>query len=1127
MPLRFPNLAAVRLAITSGTVPESVSTAPVKAAFGLGGEIWLQPAGRLPRSVQAALRRMDVQVARSAAVPLNESLVSWLQLFPLVPDAAPADLGDRTPVLFDLPEPGQLAEVVGEVLRLGNDRQSFCHVTDGETRRTLLRVIGPPYYSLLRALDRDSGGQPAGRAPPYAYVEHRAGVWVEIGHTHPFADRLVPPAGRLLLVRAPRVWQFVEETPFRDVYQVLDYELPRARSAWQPEDLEHRIAVPLRFTSGGTEAAELWVLRDGAEDQLDQLAGAADDQLLGRLAFAVGEHEGRRTVVLRARPSKQAPPVLVLNAVAFRSYLKVANLFVPCGKRLHPPLHRNAVARLLASDRSRITWLYPHEDGGFTPESLPDAAFRPLSDWVDYVLDREHEALTAWVDAHRFDFEPFVCKDDRRKREDKPKGDRRSPSKPSAETPASTAAPDGSPQGEETEAPPAEKAPPEAVEPTAETEFDAAHKRLFELEQQFLALNSPADGDDRTVLWHRMARANCALGHHLNGGICWAGAIWERDELPASSRDAWLESIRRGSGLSLKGAQLDQILSERDPMPDRAVALAGYVICAARMEPPPRALGERLGPVAQYLERQEALLPVRSAWLAWCAVSRLSGGDVLALARARDRALERLHQHGLRPELDLPSFLRSVGMADSQRLRVVSERISPLHKLVYDWIEEPVAQPSPRTRAYAGLMFAYAMAQLGETTPCQVLLEEAREAMVGRDPVHRWVWEAFDYRIRQALDGRPGQGPLPRELLDRLEAWDRQDRYKVDRLRQHSRILEPHEKFDPYRTWKTYTKEFDRELSTLCDVHDREKLKKKIDALLEQVEGEAVREARLLTAALEAAPRLGESYAATLLARVARLVRQQRDLAAAQELLEKALFVAAHFDQADHVQAFMRLIYDSLSRQQLDQADDALERLIGECLRGLRKLGMRDEIGQLLARIASLARRRHDRPKEAEPAARDERRGVLLRPLLLVASGWLYFGQQDQAMPVLDEARDLLVHGGLKSARQSKLACAYLNALGYAPVDVALPRIEELFGYEKPPGGGKPKRRLDRLRAPLTTTTHFSLFHLDVVEATVLALVSEEFTLNSESRRWLDEDEFLVRRRIHRDVREAMAAAST
>ena len=52
-----------------------------------------------------------------------------------------------------------------------------------------------------------------------------------------------------------------------------------------------------------------------------------------------------------------------------------------------------------------------------------------------------------------------------------------------------------------------------------------------------------------------------------------------------------------------------------------------------------------------------------------------------------------------------------------------------------------------------------------------------------------------------------------------------------------------------------------------------------------------------------------------------------------------------------------------------------------------------------------------------------------------------------------------------------------------------------------------------------TTSSHFSLSQLDVVEATVLALVSDEASLSPESRRWLDEDEFLVRRRIHRDVR--------
>jgi hypothetical protein len=60
---------------------------------------------------------------------------------------------------------------------------------------------------------------------------------------------------------------------------------------------------------------------------------------------------------------------------------------------------------------------------------------------------------------------------------------------------------------------------------------------------------------------------------------------------------------------------------------------------------------------------------------------------------------------------------------------------------------------------------------------------------------------------------------------------------------------------------------------------------------------------------------------------------------------------------------------------------------------------------------------------------------------------------------------------------------------------------------------------------PLATSSHFSLAQLDIVEAAVLTLVSDEFILSQETRRWLEEDELLVRRRIHRDVREMVERA--
>src|SRR5262249_50944156 len=96
---------------------------------------------------------------------------------------------------------------------------------------------------------------------------------------------------------------------------------------------------------------------------------------------------------------------------------------------------------------------------------------------------------------------------------------------------------------------------------------------------------------------------------------------------------------------------------------------------------------------------------------------------------------------------------------------------------------------------------------------------------------------------------------------------------------------------------------------------------------------------------------------------------------------------------------------------------------------------------------------------------------------------------------------------------RTKLACAYAMTLGQAPVEEALARFEELF------------RKLGLLNDCFTTNTHYSLSQLQIVESVVRAVVSDDFAAGQHVRRWLDEDEYLVRRRIHRDMRQVMSQA--
>ena len=110
----------------------------------------------------------------------------------------------------------------------------------------------------------------------------------------------------------------------------------------------------MRLTEcGAVGMPELWVLRQDALAQIDSLVQNSDDQLIARLTFAVAERDGNTIVVLCVRPSKELAPVLVLNAQSFRPYLKLANLFVPFAFGLHPPLRRDAVAKLLVRDSTQ------------------------------------------------------------------------------------------------------------------------------------------------------------------------------------------------------------------------------------------------------------------------------------------------------------------------------------------------------------------------------------------------------------------------------------------------------------------------------------------------------------------------------------------------------------------------------------------------------------------------------------------------------------------------------------------------------------------------------------------------------------------------------------------------------
>ena len=144
----------------------------------------------------------------------------------------------------------------------------------------------------------------------------------------------------------------------------------------------------------------------------------------------------------------------------------------------------------------------------------------------------------------------------------------------------------------------------------------------------------------------------------------------------------------------------------------------------------------------------------------------------------------------------------------------------------------------------------------------------------------------------------------------------------------------------------------------------------------------------------------------------------------------------------------------------------------------------------------------------------------VLGALLNLAEGWLYFGGSKEAAPVLAEARETIasmsrVEKGkpmAQVAQVAKLVQHYVTALGQGPVEDALNRIEELF-----------TKTLGPIANGFTTASHFSRLHLNIIEDVVRSLVSDNIALGDQARRWLDDDEYLVRRRLHADMKRRLA----
>jgi hypothetical protein len=420
----------------------------------------------------------------------------------------------------------------------------------------------------------------------------------------------------------------------------------------------------------------------------------------------------------------------------------------------------------------------------------------------------------------------------------------------------------------------------------------------------------------------------------------------------------------------------------------------------------------------------------------------------------------------------------------SERLSSTGAWLRDLHGRALVWAQEQGREgPTARTDGYIHLMFAFGLARLGQSPQAQEMLRLGGQRLVGASEAHTWLFTAFEYRIREAMDGKAHTGRLPTAQLESLESIDRLERFVVDHFRKHSRILEPDQRLNPYRYWSGRISEFEKALAELTDLTDSTEIASRVDKLLRETpKGRRGNEqrARVLRAGLEAALLVSEEFARKLLDQAIPAydaLPQSRESVEVSEqagFLEKALRAAIHYQFEDEFLRFLERCQRFL--QTVDKTHRwGLEGVVRGCVHGLFHFQLCDEADQFLNTMSQLVLG----GRSLGESIRDDRDGGVGRVqwLLPLAAGWYAFGWSRLADPVLEEARALFVQPELHPRYRVQLALAANDALRFGTRELLDFHFVQLFD------------RLRGVRDAYTTASHFQSCVLDVLESVVLTAV--------------------------------------
>jgi hypothetical protein len=372
--------------------------------------------------------------------------------------------------------------------------------------------------------------------------------------------------------------------------------------------------------------------------------------------------------------------------------------------------------------------------------------------------------------------------------------------------------------------------------------------------------------------------------------------------------------------------------------------------------------------------------------------------------------------------------------------------------------------PAELTGAYVDLLFAYGYARLGVASRSRELRVRATQTLAtsAGDPVHGTLIEIFEARIASALADKATTEPLPAGVEAQLAMLDRAARYKVDRLREQSRVLAAGIAIDAIGAFAHRRADSRGEAFTrLAGAPDPTTRATILGEILDGARDTKADERGLLIAAvLGEAVRVPKEPAMKLVARARELV-DELPAANRARVYAKAIVVMHKFDRAPLAELAKTAApsFAVAPRYELAPA-------LWDCVRTLG-ISHKPELREVWKHVEKIALAKHDMNPEMHDAS--------AAVVVAFAAGLVQLGDP-RGKQILD---DLAANGPGHQTMWMDVQRGLPPAYAYLPKQEALAAIERVA------------RNFPRVTDSFGTNSHFSLYVLAFVDALVVGVVDE------------------------------------